>query len=366
MTVSTLPKVAVVILNYNGMKNNYLARFLPSVFASVYDNLELYVADNNSTDDSVAYLKTQGFQPHTNKDPQDYACPRYLIELEKNHWFAGGYNMALKYVEADYYILLNSDVEVSPNWIQPIINLMERDPQIAACQPKIRMEAERYLFEHAGASGGYIDKWGYPFCRGRIFTKVEEDRGQYDQTLEVFWATGAAMFIRKELFHNMGGFDVDYKAHMEEIDLCWRLKRANYKIMVCPESIVWHVGGGTLPQSSPHKTFLNFRNSLATIFKNEVGNKAYTVVFIRLLLDAIAGVRFLMNGEFSNIRAIIKAHWSFFLQYGNNKRKRKETAVVIEKYAYEKPNFRTTGIYPYSIVWQHFVKGKQRFEDLEL
>jgi len=365
-SMSNFPKVAIVILNYNGMKEDYLARFLPSVYASIYPNLELYVADNKSTDNSVEYLKSEGFQTHTNKSTQTHDFPRYLIEMDENHWFAGGYNRALKYVEADYYILLNSDVKVAPNWIQPIVDLMEKDAQIAACQPKIRMEEDPQFFEHAGASGGYIDKWGYPFCRGRVFTKVEEDRGQYDDIQEVFWATGAALFIRKELFHSMGGFDADYKAHMEEIDLCWRLKRANYKIMVCPQSVVWHVGGGTLPQSSPHKTFLNFRNSLAMVFKNEVGNKAYKIVLIRLLLDAVASFRFLLNGEFANITAIVKAHWSFFLAYGNNQQKRKKTTTIIEQNSYEKPSFRTTGVYPYSIVWQHFVKGKQTFDDLEL
>ena len=363
---STLPKVAIVILNYNGMKNNYLEQFLPSVYNSIYDNLELYVIDNKSTDDSVAYLKTEGFENFFDQQPQDRACPRYLIEMDENHWFAGGYNKGLEHVKADYYILLNSDVEVAPNWIQPIIDMMEDDPQIAACQPKIRMHAEKYLFEHAGAAGGWIDKWGYPFCRGRVFTKVEEDKGQYDDNQEVFWATGAALFIRAELFHNIGGFDEDYKAHMEEIDLCWRLKRANYKVMVCPQSVVWHVGGGTLPQHSPHKAFLNFRNSLSTIFKNEVGNRAYSIVLIRLLLDGVAGVRFLFNGEFANIRAIVKAHWSFFGQYRLNKEKRKTTAALVEKYCYEKPHFRTTGIYPNSVVWQHFVKGRQTFNDLDL
>jgi len=363
---SEFPKVAIVILNYNGMKEDYFARFLPSVYASIYPNLELYVADNKSTDNSVEYLKDEGFQTHTNKSPQAHRFPRYLIEMGENHWFAGGYNRALKYVDADYYILLNSDVKVAPDWIQPIINLMEKDAQIGACQPKVRMEAEPYLFEHAGASGGYMDKWGYPFCRGRIFTRVEEDRGQYDDVQEVFWATGAALFIRKELFHNLGGFDEDYKAHMEEIDLCWRLKRANYKIMVCPQSVVWHVGGGTLPQHSPQKAFLNFRNSLSTVFKNEEGNKAYTIVFIRLLLDGVAGFRFLLNAEFANIWAIIRAHWSFFTQYGKNKQKRKKTAEVVAKHCYKQPIYRKAGVYPKSIVWQHFVKGKQTFNDLEL
>lgn len=363
---SDKPKVAIVILNYNGMKDSYLERFLPSVYESIYPNLELYVVDNKSTDESVEYLKSQGFCAKTSSTAEPFICPRYLIENDKNYWFAGGYNRSLQQIEADYYILLNSDVQVAPNWIRPIIESMENDAQIAACQPKIRMQSEPYLFEHAGAAGGWMDKWGYPFCRGRIFDKVEEDRGQYDNVQEIFWASGAALFIRAKLFHEIGGFDEDFQAHMEEIDLCWRLKRANYKIMVCPESIVWHVGGGTLPKNSPHKAFLNFRNSLTTIFKNETSDKVYKNIFIRLVLDGVAGVRFLMNGEFANIGAIVKAHWSFFCAYKHNKNKRLETAQTIEKCAYEKANFRPAGLYPHSIVWQHFVKGKQVFNDLEL
>jgi GT2 family glycosyltransferase len=364
------PKVAVVILNYNGMKEDYLAKFLPSVYNSTYSNLDLYVADNKSTDNSLEYLRSQGFCSISDPQEQNFPFPRYLIEMDENHWFAKGYNIALKEVQADYYVLLNSDVAVASNWIESIIRLMESDAQVAACQPKIRMqsprESDRLLFEHAGAAGGWIDKWGYPFCRGRLFSKVEEDTGQYDDVQEIFWASGAALFIRSELFHNIGGFDADYKAHMEEIDLCWRLKRANYKIMVCPESVVWHVGGGTLPKNSPHKTFLNFRNSLATVFKNEKGSQAYKIVFVRLLLDAVAGVRFLMNGEFANIWAIIKAHWSFFMQYGHNKRKRLKTTQLIEENCYKIPTFRTVGVYSESIVWQHFVKGKQTFKELDL
>lgn len=360
-----MPKVAVVILNYNGMKDGYLERFLPSVFDSIYNNLDIYVIDNKSTDNSLDYLSSLGFV-NINTVSQNNTEARYLIELDQNYWFAGGYNKGLSSIKADYYILLNSDVKVAPNWIQPIINLLEKDPQIAACQPKIKMYSEPYLFEHAGAAGGMMDKWGYPFCRGRVFTQVEEDRGQYDDIQEVFWASGAAFFIRAELFHQFGGFDEDYQAHMEEIDLCWRLKRANYKIMVCPESVVWHVGGGTLPKHSPHKAFLNFRNSLSTIFKNELDGQVFKIILIRLLLDAVAGIRFLFNGEFANLKAIVKAHWSFFGQYSKNKSKRQETQVLIEQYCYKKPEFRTAGLYPNSIVYQHFVKGKQIFDDLEL
>ena len=366
LSESNLPRVAVVILNYNGLKNNYLPNFLPSVYASTYPNVQIVVADNASSDDSIAYLASEGFVNIAAIDAKE--CPeKVLISLDKNYWFAGGYNRALSMLEADYFVLLNSDVQVEPHWIEPILKMMESDAQIAACQPKIRMHAEPYLFEHAGACGGWIDKYGYPFCRGRLFMHVEEDRGQYDQNQEIFWASGAALFIKAKLFDQIGGFDEDYKAHMEEIDLCWRLKRANYKIMVCSQSTVWHVGGGTLPKHNPHKAFLNFRNSLATLFKNTAGKKAYLLVFIRLLLDAVAGLRFMLQGEWANVGAIIKAHWSFFARFKELKRKKQTTSTQLERLSYQgKMKFRAAGLYPKSIVWQHFVKGKNTFNDLEL
>ncbi len=356
-----LPKVAVCILNYNGMKNKYLERFLPAVFASTYANLDCYVIDNGSTDDSVEYLKKQGFQ--TDQNPTNNH--RFLVALDQNYWFAGGYNIGLKGIEADYYILLNSDVKVAPNWIEPCIELLENDAQIAACQPKIRMYDAPQLFEHAGAAGGLMDSLGYPFCRGRILTEVEEDKGQYDNTEEIFWASGAAFFIRAKLFHQIGGFDADYLAHMEEIDLCWRLKKANYKIMVCPQSVVWHVGGGTLPKSSSHKTFLNFRNSLTTILKNEKGAKAYAIILVRLFLDALAAALFLSKGEFANIGAIVKAHWSFFANFRHYRQKRKDLPQIIAQNAYQNQvKFSTKGLYSKSIIWQYFAKGKKRYSDL--
>lgn len=364
--MSQLPHVAVVILNYNGLQNNYLPDFLPSVYASTYPNMSLYVADNASTDDSVAYLQQEGFIAPAEAAQQETDQRRYLIPMAENYWFAGGYNRALKQVEADYYILLNSDVRVAPNWIEPMVELLENDPQIAACQPKIRLESAPYLFEHAGASGGYLDCWGYPFCRGRIFTQLEEDRGQHDQPQEVFWASGAALFIRPACFHDFGGFDEDFKAHMEEIDLCWRLKRGNYKIAVCPSSVVWHVGGGTLPQSSPHKTYLNFRNSLSMVYNNEVDESVHQIIWIRLLLDGVAGLRFLFQGEFKNIGSIIKAHWHYFGQFKHRRQKRAAIAKTIAAHAYQgQPTLRPAGRYAKSIVWEHFVRGKQTFGALE-
>ena len=242
---------------------------------------------------------------------------------------------------------------------------MEKDAQIGACQPKIRMYDAPQLFEYAGASGGMLDKWGYPFCRGRIFTEVEKDQGQYDTIEEVFWATGTALFVRAELYQAIGGLDADYLAHMEEIDLCWRLKRANYKIMVCPTSVVWHVGGGTLPKENPHKTYLNFKNSLTTIFKNHAGLEMYWVIWVRLVLDGVAAIKFLTKGEFKSIVAIVKAHWAFFWSFFRNLKKRKETIQLIKKSAYKgKPHFSDKGKYGGSIVWQHFVKGKKKYSDL--
>lgn len=364
--MSQFPRVAVVILNYNGLQNNYLPDFLPSVYASTYPNMVLYVADNASTDGSVTYLKQEGFIPLEEAAQQETYGNKYLIALSENYWFAGGYNRALKQVQADYYILLNSDVRVAPDWIEPMVELLEKDPQIAACQPKIRLESEPYLFEHAGAAGGYIDCWGYPFCRGRIFNNLEEDRGQHDTDQEIFWASGAALFIRAACFHNFGGFDEDFAAHMEEIDLCWRLKRGNYKIMVCTSSVVWHVGGGTLPKSSPHKTYLNFRNSLGMVYNNETSDRVHKVIWMRLLLDGVAGARFLFQGEFKNIWAIVRAHWHYFAHFKHRKQKRALIAAVVEEQAYQgQVQFQAAGRYEKSIVWAHFVEGKQVFGELE-
>ena len=354
--------VAVVILNWNGKK--FLQDFLPSVFASSYSNLQIIVVDNCSTDDSVQYLRNIGFE---NYHQNAIAGKKYLIQLPENYGFAKGYNLAMAEIKTEYAILLNSDVEVSADWIEPIIEIMDADPQIAAAMPKILMHAQKNLFEYAGAAGGWIDKFGYPFCRGRIFGKLEEDLGQYKDSAEVFWASGAAFFVRTKLFNEIGGFDADYFAHMEEIDLCWRLKKANYKIMVCPESTVWHVGGGTLQVESPRKVYLNFRNSLSTLLKNkETGLSAILSVFIRLLLDGVAGLMFLAKGKFSHIIAIVKAHWHFFSSLGRDWKKRKANQKLIKELAFDgKVIFNKTGIYDKSIVFQHFVRKIDKFSDLK-
>lgn len=347
--MSQYPRVAVVILNYNGQA--YLEQFLPSVLATTYPNYELLVADNGSLDNSLAFLR------------ENYPNIK-SIDLKGNHGFAQGYNLALRQAEAPYYILLNSDVEVTPGWIEPIIELMERDPTVGACQPKIKAYRHRNYFEYAGASGGWLDALGYPFCRGRIFAVTERDSGQYEDTQEAFWATGAAFFVRSRLFHGLGGFDPDYFAHSEEIDLCWRIKRAGYKVMVRPRSVVYHVGGGALNYNTPRKTFLNFRNSLYTLVKNEDGRRLLWLLPLRFLLDGLAGGLFLFQGKFSHIRSILQAHASFYANFGKKLKKRRQLRETIQKMSISPvPNLKT-GRYPGSIVWQYYARGKHYFKNL--
>ncbi|MEM8523504.1 MAG: bifunctional riboflavin kinase/FAD synthetase [Bacteroidota bacterium] len=345
----SLASVAIVILNYNGRQ--HLETFLPSIFQTTYANAEIYVADNASTDDSVEYLET------------NFPSVK-IIQLSENHGFAEGYNQALREVESDYYVLLNSDVEVTPNWIEPILELMERDSTVAICQPKILSYHQKSYFEHAGAAGGWMDRLNYPFCRGRLFDKVERDIGQYDSTQEVFWSSGAALFIRGKLFHEIGGFEGDFFAHMEEIDLCWRLKRAGYKVMVRPKSVVYHLGGGSLNYGNPRKVYLNFRNSLLTIIRNEEGSKLFPILLTRLLLDGVAGLLFLSRGQLKNIVAIIKAHWYVFPRFRKTLKKRKKIYDRISKISINsQPNL--SGRYDGSIVWQYYLNGKKEFKKLK-
>ncbi len=331
-------KIVVAILNYNGV--NWLEKFLPNVIQN--SNHPVYVIDNASTDNSVEYLKTN--------------FPEIPIVInDQNTGFAGGYNAGLKHIEADYYVLLNSDIEVTPNWIDPVIELIEKTPGVVAAQPKILSYNRKEYFEHAGAAGGMIDKFGYPFCRGRLFEHTEKDEGQYDDNIEIFWATGACMFIKADVYHEFKGFDDSYFAHMEEIDLCWRMKNAGHKIMYCGDSTVYHVGGGTLNYMSPRKTFLNFRNSLYTLYKNYHKN-VFGKIFFRLCMDGLAGVKFLFSGDFKHILSIIKAHFNMYGNLGALSRKRK---------AIPKSNFsKMTGVYNKSIVWQHFGKKVKNYKDL--
>ena len=333
------PKVAVVILNWNG--RFFLEKFLPSVYNSIYPNIEFVVGDNGSTDDSVAFVTAH------------YPAIR-VISNACNLGFAGGYNHILSQVTADYFVLLNSDVEVTPNWIIPVIDLLESHPEMAAAQPKIRSLYHRDRFEHAGAAGGYIDRYGFPFCRGRLLHITEQDNGQYDDAREVFWASGAALFIKRACWEAAGGFDADFFAYMEEIDLCWRLKRLGYRIGYCPQSTVYHVGGGTLETSNPHKTYLNFRNSLFMLQKNLPFWEACWVIFARMWIDLAALIRFLLAGKFRDAWAISRSHQRFFLDFFKTARKRRQTTQA----------FNATGTYRGSIVWAFYVHASTHFSKL--
>jgi hypothetical protein len=342
-----LPRVAVVILAWNGKK--FLEKFLPSVAASSYPNLEIYVADNNSTDGTADYIRQ--------------IWPKLkLIRLERNEGFAAGYNSALAQVSADYFVLLNQDVEVVPGWIEPVIALMKKDDLIAAAQPKLMDFRQREKFEYAGGAGGFLDHWGYPFCRGRIFDTIETDTGQYDGTHEIVWATGAAMFVRAGLFKSFGGFDGDFFAHMEEIDLCWRLKNAGYKIFCTGESIAYHVGGGSLPQGNPRKTFLNFRNNLVLILKNMTPGELWWRFPLRLALDQLAAFRALAGGNGGDFCAILKAQCHVVFQLGKWLSHRKVAQKVVEGNRVGPRN--PTGIFHGSMVRYYFQRGVKRFSDL--
>lgn len=293
-----MKKLSVVILNWNGA--SLLREFLPSVIANTDSKLaDIVVADNGSTDDSILVLEAEFPQVR-------------IIRLDQNWGFAEGYNKALKEIQTEYSVLLNSDVKVSPNWIEPVIDFMDTHPQAAACQPKIRAYRNPEYFEHAGACGGFIDFLGYPFCRGRLFNHLEKDNQQYDTTIPIFWATGACLFIRTKLFYEVGGLDGDFFAHMEEIDLCWRLKARGFDIYCIPQSTVFHLGAATLSTESPRKTYLNFRNNLLMLYKNLPSRDLNKVLFLRLLLDALAFIVTLLSGKTGNALAIYKAVSSFY------------------------------------------------------
>jgi GT2 family glycosyltransferase len=334
------PAVAIVILNYNG--RNYLEKFLPSVIATTYTNKKIIVADNGSADDSIAFLKSNF--PSVE-----------IILLERNFGFAGGYNEALKQIESDYYILLNSDVEVSANWVEDLIALMESDKNIAACQPKILSYTEKNKFEHAGACGGWIDTLGYPFARGRIFDVCEEDEGQYNSNEKIFWATGAALCICAERFHEMNGFDHYLFAHMEEIDLCWRLQRKGYFIYCCTSSVIFHLGGGTLHKSNSRKTYLNFRNNLIILLKNFSFTEALWKIPLRILMDWLFAFKSLLQKDASSFKAIFKAHGSVVKWIFTHQPKQQLPSYKINK---------LQGVYKSSLVWSYFIKKKRHFSEI--
>jgi GT2 family glycosyltransferase len=336
-------KVAVVILNWNGRK--WLEQFLPSVSQySAGKGVDLVVADNASTDDSVAFLK------------ENYPQIRLLC-LESNYGFAEGYNRALAQIDAEYVVLLNSDVEVTPGWLVSLTAFLDSHPDVAAVQPKILAERQRDTFEYAGAAGGFIDKYGYPFCRGRIFSEVEKDKGQYDSPVDVFWATGACLMIRLEVFNLVGGLDGSFFAHMEEIDLCWRLRSRGYRIVCVPNSVVYHVGGGTLSQESPHKTFLNFRNNLLMLYKNLPDGRLSSVMLVRLLLDYVTAAQFLLSGNTDNAKAVFRARREFkhILPQYKSKRDENRRNAVLET---------IPEMYQGLLIWAFYLKSKKLFSDI--
>ena len=334
-------KTSVVILNWNGTK--FLKKFLPGVIEhSIEPGIDVIVADNGSTDDSVSLLKTEFPQVR-------------IIELDKNYGFAGGYNKALELIDSEYFILLNSDIEVTENWIHPLINYLDENPQVGACMPKLRNYYDREYFEYAGAAGGFIDKYGYSFCRGRIFDTLEKDNGQYDDIKSVFWATGACMFVRAEAFKKVNGFDAEFFAHMEEIDLCWRLKLSGYSIMYVPLVKVFHVGGGSLPKENPQKTFLNFRNNLFLLSKNLPSAYLYRILIIRLFLDYLAAFKYLINFKFKHFFAIFKSHLNFFKKISYLQSQRNERRDILKNKILQPEMLNK------SLLIEYFIKRNKKF-----
>ncbi len=341
------PSVAVVVLSWNGRK--FLEQFLPPLLKTTYPNASLYVADNASTDDSVKFAS-------------DNFPGIKIIRIGRNCGFAEGYNIALKQIEADYYVLLNQDVEVTPGWIEPVIGLMESDQRIAACQPKIHWHADKSRFEYAGAAGGFLDKYGYSFCRGRFFNVTEIDAGQYNTASEIVWATGACMFTRSKLYHEAGGLDGDFFAYFEEIDLCWRLKNAGYSIHYCPDSVVFHVGGGSLPRGNPKKTFLNYRNNMSALVKNLPAENLFATLFLRFCLDIISAYKSLFTGNWRDYLAIAKAHVYFVSHFNELLARRKKVWTAIASNKISSPNRK--GFYKGSIIIEHFIKRIHNFSEL--
>ncbi|MBL7952407.1 MAG: glycosyltransferase family 2 protein [Flavobacteriales bacterium] len=333
---------AIVILNWNG--RSWLEEFLPGVLQHSAE-AEVIIADNASTDDSLVWLAAV----HPNVR---------VIRMELNRGFAGGYNAALKEVNADRYLLLNSDVQVTPDWLTRLNAYMDRDPRMAACQPKVLSQRQRERFEHAGAAGGFIDRNGYPFCRGRIFEITEEDKGQYNDEQDVFWATGACLLIRAEAFRAAGGFDADLFAHMEEIDLCWRLRRMGWRIGYTSAATVYHVGGGSLGYGSPQKTYLNFRNSLIVLTKNLHNGWSWWWLFRRLVLDGFAAWKFLFEGHGAHTWQVARAHWHYFARLPNVLRQRRELMAQERE-----PDL--TGMYQRSIAYDRFILRWKTFNDLD-
>lgn len=337
-----MKKLAVVILNWNGEK--MLEEYLPSVINSCPEYAEVILADNASTDNSVRFVQ------------ENYPDLRIIVNQE-NHGFARGYNDALKGVNHEYIVLLNSDIETPKNWIEPVFDFMESNPDVGIAMPKIHQIADKNSYEYAGAGGGFIDKLGYPFCRGRLFDTLEKDNGQYNTNLEVFWATGACMFVRNDLFKKLGGLDEFFFAHMEEIDFCWRAKRAGHQVYSIGNAHVYHLGGGTLKKLNPKKTYLNFRNNLLMLIKNHPSKGFASTIFKKLILDGIAGVKFLLQGNIGHTIAIIKAHFSMYANFSKYMKIRKQ----LQKDYGDAP---VSKVYQNLIIWDYFKKKKTKYSDL--
>lgn len=340
-------EVATVILNWNGRQ--YLQKFLPPLQKTTYQNHRIVVADNASTDDSVELLDTDFPEVE-------------LIRLDRNHGFAGGYNLALQSIESPYVCLLNSDVRVTPGWLEPLVKILDEQEDVAAVQPKILSEQMPTHFEYAGAAGGFLDKWGYPFCRGRILDELEADHGQYDTPTDIFWASGAALLIRTDLFRRLGGFDADYFAHWEEIDLCWRLRRAGYRIVCEPASTVYHVGGGTLAYQSPRKVYLNFRNALLTLRKNEPRSRRWWLLPWRMVLDGVAALVYVLRGQPELVGSILRAHGSVYGNWGAVNRRRKRYNELIERHG--RGDAVRSGRRRGSVLWAFYARGRRRFAQI--
>ncbi|MBY0434361.1 MAG: glycosyltransferase family 2 protein [Cyclobacteriaceae bacterium] len=332
--------IAVVILNYNGRE--LLSKFLPGVVQHS-GTARIVVVDNASTDDSTVWVR-QNFPGIE------------LITLPNNFGFCGGYNVALKKIQADYYVLLNSDVEVTQGWLDPLTKALDQNPAAAAVQPKILSHRQPTHFEYAGAAGGYLDSLGYPFCRGRLFYVMEEDEQQYNDQKDIFWASGACMMVRSELFHQMGGFDEDFFAHMEEIDLCWRWQRAGHRILYEGSSTVYHLGGATLHASNPRKTYLNFRNGLSLLYKNLPTGELLIKFPLRIILDWIASIKFLFDGTTRDAWAVMRAHFNFISRWGREHDRRKHSRNLGFK--------RIPSRYSGSVVWKFFILGVRKYTDL--
>lgn len=334
---------AVVVLSYNGKELHRL--FFPLLLAEAKGRYDVILVDNACTDDTVDFVKANF--PEVN-----------IVTIAINRGFSNGYYLGLKEIKAKYYVLLSADFEVTPGWFQPLHQLMETHPLVGACQPKIKYYKDKSKFEYAGAGGGFMDKWGYLFCRGRIFFTLEEDHGQYDNSIETFWASGGCMFVRADLYHQLGGLDKELYAHMEEVDLCWRMKNAGYRIAYCGSSTVYHVGGSVISYGSPQKIFYNYRNSLVLLLKNLPASKLWWLLPFRLVLDGVSGLRAMLNGDWKEVRAILKAHGSFYRHFGHWWSKRKVSQKLVTS-----PNLQA--IYSGSIIWAYFIAKKKYYTELD-